>query len=229
MIEHIISIIAPHHCISCGSEDNRLVCKDCSAALPWPPPSCYRCGKPSHQGATCKVCGDSTWLTAVYARTYYSGVAKDLLWKLKFGRAKSAAHEIAQLLPSESLADAQNVLIVPLPTSTARVRHRGYDQAVLIAKAFAKIHGLPCLPVLARLGQRRQVGSGRAQRLMQTRGAYYMTKPASVKNKVVVIVDDVITTGSSLEAAAELLRAEGARCVTAITFASAVPQKDSEG
>ena len=108
---------------------------------------------------------------------------------------------------------------MPLPTATSRVRQRGYDQAALIAKAYAKAVHREYLPCLARLGQQHQRGAKRQARLEQLHQAYRATR--SVKGANVLLVDDVATTGASLQAAAQLLYQAGARRVDVIVFAQA--------
>lgn len=224
MIEYIISIIAPHHCLNCNTEANRLLCGDCIPRLHAPLPQCYRCRAQSASLAICECCAPQTVLDTLSIRTQYTGVAKELLWKLKFGRAKSAAQEIAQLLPLLADVDPQNVLIVPLPTATSRIRHRGYDQSVLIAEAFAKLHGYKSARLLARMGQQRQVGANRLERTTQAELMYRLIRPLQAQQRSIVLIDDVITTGASLEAAARLLKTAGATHVSAVVFAAAQPQ-----
>lgn len=221
MIEHIISIFAPHHCLGCGIDDNRLICSKCQSSIKSYNPICYRCDRAAEKGL-CGTCRKISPLTRVQIRARYQGLAKAILWKLKFDRAKSAAREIAQLLPTPIVALPENVLIVPLPTATSRIRHRGYDQAVLIAQAFAKRYQLSYADLLIRTGQSRQVGATRTQR-QQYAARLYRLKEADVQHMHIILIDDVITTGSSFEAAARLLLAAGASSVQALAFAHADP------
>lgn len=148
------------------------------------------------------------------ARTTYSGYAKSLVWKLKAGSARAAADEVASLLP---LIDCD--IVVPVPTASSRVRQRGYDQAVLIAKAYARRHRLPCSKHLVRQSQTRQVGASRAQRLAQLNRAFRVVNKKDLAGQRVILVDDVMTTGATLEVAARLLKAAGAKSVDAAVFA----------
>jgi ComF family protein len=125
------------------------------------------------------------------------------------------AQYMSETLPSFD----KSVFIVHVPTATARIRQRGYDQAELIAKNLARTRKLKYSPVLARLGQTRQVGAKRSSRLKQMQNAFYARKPQLIKGSHIILVDDVTTTGATLEAAARVLKLAGAKTVAAITFA----------
>jgi ComF family protein len=124
------------------------------------------------------------------------------------------------------MCDAQfekpsDIIITHVPTANSRVRLRGYDQAKLIAQHYAQATSLPHATLLARASDVRQVGASASQRKQQLRGGFRVLRPNSVQNTKILLTDDVITTGSSLEACAEALVHAGAREVHAITFARA--------
>jgi ComF family protein len=122
--------------------------------------------------------------------------------------------------PSGRQSDGQSdAVLVPVPTATSRVRARGYDQSKLLARAVARRQSLPVLNCLARHGQTHQVGATRQQRLSQLSTAFRVIRPARLAGRHVILVDDVTTTGATLELAAQKLLAAGARRVDAVTFA----------
>jgi len=225
IFDPLIALLAPHECLSCGSE-GRLVCADCRPQLTLPDKRCYKCNKPGSNMATCAVCRRDTPLTSVQAATRYTGVSKELVHKLKFGRAGSAATEIADIIADRlgldrGMAAYGDIVLVHAPTATSRVRQRGYDQSRLVARALSRRSGIPCYRLLLREGQRRQIGSDKAARRSQMQNAYHALLPQRIRGKHVLLVDDVCTTGSTLEAAAAVLKRYGARQVDGIVFAKA--------
>jgi ComF family protein len=201
LIDRILSIIAPHDCLGCGKE-GKLLCFSCLASLPEVSPKRLQ----------------SPYLTEVRSASHYKGVAKELVWKLKSSGAQEAARIMATCM-LKHFTKSKNSLIVHVPTATSRVRQRGYDQASLLARELAKQSKLPCLSCLIRTGQAHQVGAGREQRLSQLNNAFRLKSSLLIKNAHIILVDDVVTTGATLEIVASLLKQAGASKIEAITFA----------
>ncbi len=203
ILDRIFAILAPHDCLICQSEGS-LLCNSCQATLPIATPKELSCAE----------------LSLVSSATVYQGVAKDLIWKLKSSGAQEAAQIMAgcmlRLLPSRT-----NTVIVPVPTASSRVRQRGYDQAKLLARELSKLSNHRYANCLFRQGQAHQVGAGREQRIYQLQYAFSLKNDALIKNSHIVLVDDVVTTGATLEIAAKLLMQAGAATVDAIVFAQA--------
>lgn len=218
LFDLLISKIAPYDCLACGAE-GRLLCADCASGLPAVPERCYSCQTPSPGWRTCPSCQPDSLLREVRTATVYDGHAKDLIWKLKLGGARAAGRIMAErLVPLTGLSDA---IIVPVPTATRRVRQRGYDQAKLLASELSRLTGLANHDCLARQGQSHQHGLSRHQRLGRLAGSFRVVKPQLVEGRNVILVDDVVTTGATLEAAAEALTACGAAWIAATAFAVA--------
>jgi ComF family protein len=172
----------------------------------------------SQDSAVCKKCRADSRLKFVWARGQYGDVTKTLIYQLKFGRKKAAARVIARLLDESVPFLPKDTLITYVPTATSRVRVRGYDQSRLIAKELSKLRGLTMSPLLVRLGQTRQVGATRKQRIKQASNNYRLTNKR-VTGQNIVIIDDILTTGATVEAAAKLLKQAGAKQVNAAVFA----------
>jgi predicted amidophosphoribosyltransferase len=96
---------------------------------------------------------------------------------------------------------------------------RGFDQAALIARSLASKKGLTYVSALQRTTQADQIGKRRADRLKQMAGSFRMVAPAKVRGATVLLVDDVLTTGATLESAAAELRRCGAKHVDAVVVA----------
>jgi len=225
IIDSLLSLIAPHECIGCDSEGS-LLCAPCIDGLAAPVRQCYKCHIPAERFATCPDCRRESALTSVLSAVKYTGLAKDIVWKIKFGRTRSASQEIASVIVQKlslqrQLVDKQHILITHAPTATTRVRQRGYDQAALIARNVARQSNAPYIPLLARAGQQKQIGASRSQRTAQLRSAFRPLRHDRIRGAHIILIDDVVTTGATLEAAAQVLMDAGARRVDAIVFAQA--------
>lgn len=219
IVERLLSLIAPHYCRQCGTEGT-LLCPSCSTLLQSVPSRCYRCHRVTKDFRTCTKCCNKSKLYAMHANTRYAGVAKDVIYALKFERAQAAARDIA-LAVATSLPSGLEVIITHIPTAPSRVRLRGYDQAALIARELSRLTALPYAPLLARKNDTRQVGQKRASRQAQMQDAFRALHTPALQGRHIMLVDDVLTTGATCEAAARVLKATGARRVSAVVFAVA--------
>ncbi|MET0779671.1 MAG: phosphoribosyltransferase family protein [Candidatus Saccharimonadales bacterium] len=202
ILEQIISWIAPHECLACGTEGH-LLCGSCAATLP-----AARLEQ--------KILG----IQQVWPGVVYEGLAKSVVHELKFERAAAAAKDIARHIAA-GLPHHRDWLVTHTPTAPDRVRQRGYDQSRLIAQQLASCIGARYIPLLARTTAVRQVGATRQQRKQQMRMAFRPLRSQSFSQRHVLLVDDVLTTGATIEAAAAVLLSAGAAHVSAAVFAAA--------
>ncbi len=216
----LVSLVAPPSCVCCGAAGGDPLCGGCRAELPWLPQgrSCPRCALPLPCGAPCPA--RRAAFTRAYAPLAHDGPARELVHALKFrGRlalAELMAAQIAANAPRDLLAGT----LVAVPTHPSRRRARGFDQAERLAGALARRTGLPVARCLRRRGQAsRQLGATRAQRL----GARLDLEVRGMAPPVAVLVDDVHTTGRTLDACARALRSAGAAEVVAVTYARTLP------
>ncbi len=218
-LERLISVLAPHRCINCGLEGG-LLCDDCLHDAPIPKvPSCYRCNAQSDDFLTCKTCRRVTPLKHVWIVSRYEKTIKNLIWQMKFERATQAALPLARVLDTALPYFPPDTLIVPIPTATSRVRQRGYDQSKLIARELAHLRKRLYCPLLQRLGQDQQLGKSRTERLRNLQSMFRVARPRLVRGAHVVLIDDVTTTGATIEAAARILRVAGAKTIDAAVVA----------
>lgn len=217
MFERAISLVAPHVCIVCGREGT-LLCKWCAAEfVDRVPERCYRCLALSQDAQVCHVCRRQSPLGNVWVRSLYGGTVRELLYILKFGRARAAATIVASLLDESLPYFPEDTVVTYVPTATRRVRVRGYDQTRCIARELARLRGLRCRRLLIRYGQTRQVGASRAERVRQAADNYGSISTPGIRS--VLLVDDILTTGATLEAAAHVLKDSGIKHVYGAVFA----------
>lgn len=225
ILDNAIGWLAPAQCVVCGEEGASL-CLACSTSeIVAYGEHCWQCNQRSPGGRTCLNCRQNSprflWIS-----THYEGVAKKLLGVYKFKHRRSAANDIASLM-HETLLDFNNqddivrtnYLIVPVPTATTRIRQRSFDHCALLAKTLSKKLNLDYAKVLGRLGQSRQLGSKRVIRLKQVEGKFYILRPELIKNRNILLIDDVLTTGATIKAVIKEMRRAGARRIDGLVFA----------
>jgi competence protein ComFC len=221
ILENLISLVAPHNCIVCDLEGG-LLCQGClNAELTEAVSRCYRCHQASSNQAVCKNCRKTVFLSYVWAATDYGEIPKRLIHKLKFERAVAAAIPVAEKISQTLPKLPADTIICHIPPANSRVRIRGYDQAEQIAKNLAKISGLKHKNLLSRKGKSRQVGSGRTDRFKQLGDAFKITNPYTARNASILLIDDITTTGATIESAARTLKKSGAEIIDAAVFAQA--------
>ncbi len=221
LIEQFFRIVAPSNCLMCRTEGS-LLCAWCiEDALPQHQPRCYRCNALTSESSICANCKRKTALRSLWIRTEYSDTAKNLVHMMKFKYSGEAADILATELVNTIPALSPETIVVAVPTITSHVRQRGFDHTKRIVARISAMTPYSSQQVLVRMGQHRQVGSSRKQRLTEVTNSFRVKSPFVVKNCPVVLVDDVLTTGATLEAAAKALRQAGASRVDAVVFARA--------
>lgn len=217
LIDPLLATIAPHVCLACQRE-GVLLCADCLSLLPDIEPSCYRCGR-AGSWEVCDRCREYVALRSVQTMTPYESFAEALLRTYKFERGYSAYRQIARTLAGALLPS--DALLVPIPTITNHVRQRGYDHALIITQRLGRLTGLPAAQLLERTNQVSQTGKKRIERLSQLDGAIGL-RSAPPKGVKIVLIDDVMTTGATIEQCACVLGAAGAVDISAVVFARKV-------
>ena len=224
----------PHRCAHCRRDiphgDTDTLCAACTRALQTPGPLiCQRCGRVLPDGgAHCPACRGSK--AAAYkcklirSAFCFTGPARSAVYTLKYRKHAAAARfmgaQMAREIRKYPELCAVNC-IIPVPLVARRNKARGFNQSELLARELAAHLHLPAdSTALLRV---RDTGSqtrlNRAERLQNVRGAFTCTAPERIRGKTVLLVDDVCTTGATLEACATALRAAGAKRVVGFTYA----------
>jgi len=226
----------PSVCKICGAllerPGERVLCAACAAKIvPETAAACVCCGR-FFDGAggphPCAACLDAR---PPYDRHRsggrYRGELKEALLLFKYRQYRSLGKALGRfVVEATSAEDAlwRGVdVIVPVPLHRRRRRERGYDQARVLAREIGRMTGLPVAPGLLRKTRNivPQTSLERDDRRANVRGAYAAPRPGMVRGRVILLVDDVFTTGSTIGECAAVLKRSGAKAVRALTVAQA--------
>jgi len=223
----LLDAVIPPACLVCGErleDQSQVLCEACEGKISLYSGSlCKVCGSEMKE-YPCEVCAEENYAFDLARSVFrYSTPIKDLIHELKYNGYVSPAGyfalPLAELIEGdEDLQDYDYFCAVPL--HTVRKRERGYNQSDLIAYATAKLLGKPYLnPVSRRINTLSQTLLSKAGRIKNLSGAFYIKDIAAVKGKSVIVVDDVFTTGTTLNEIAKQLRLAGAERIAAVTVA----------
>lgn len=217
-LDSVASLVAPHECLSCGKEGEVLCGRCIEEYCEAPLPHCAGCRKQQDDFKVCKNCKSWLALKYVYVATAYEGIGSELVKAMKFNYRRQASEPIAKIMSGALESLDENTILCPIPTAHARIRERGFDHAKLISQNLSQILKIKSLPVLHRHTNRRQLGSSRKARFKQMESEFEVIHASFIRDKNILLVDDVMTTGATLTAAAKALRKAGASSVSAIIF-----------
>lgn len=227
LFEPLLALLVPSRCAVCEAPRVDLggggVCRSCWAALPVldAAAGCPHCALPSG-GSPCAVCRlHPPAVTRAAAFGLYAGGLRTLHHAFKFGGwdllAAPLGERLAALARSTAIASGADAL-VPVPSTRRRNRERGYDPAMLLADETGRLLATPRRALLSRTRETPpQSTLPAAERRGNVEGAFASSPRA--RGRVLVLVDDVVTTGATLFAAARALREAGARDVRALVLA----------
>lgn len=216
---------SPSRCAVCGAWPAQPVCEACVRRFAQPQARCGRCALPLPEGvSTCGAClRDAPPLDACFAAVAYAYPWSGLVGRFKFQAEPGWAASLAALLRAVPGVDSEVAgadLLLPMPLAAPRLAQRGFNQALQLARQLAV--GKTDARLLLRLRETAsQATLDRAGRRANVRGAFGIEplRAGEVQGRRVLLVDDVMTSGASLHAAAAALRQAGAQRVAAVVVA----------
>ena len=228
------SLFYPPTCVVCSGNAERLeyLCASCRSRAPRIcSPFCAKCSEPFFGAITqtfsCANCEHRILHFDCAVAAYRSrGPVRKLVHDFKYGRQRHLRFPLAEWL-GETLSDPRLRgrrfdVVVPVPLHPARERERGFNQAALLAELLARKAALPLRPVLERIRYTTtQTAYDRIERMENLHDAFRLRKNRDVRELRVLLIDDVLTTGSTLSECARVLKAAGAISVHAATAARA--------
>ena len=218
MIDRVIGWFAPHICEGCGVAGSTL-CECCNnniMAHPWL--HCVQCLglidriSRQNQGNLCHTCRRHTPFDKAFVVGERADTLERLVGNFKYLSRRDSATAMASLLSSvmpDSIPD--DIQIVFVPSSPKNIRERGFDHMKLVASQLAKQRQLAISPVIERLSNQAQHSASRAKRLKQARLTFGLNN-TSVPEQV-LLIDDIYTTGATVQTIAELLRQAGTKTI----------------
>jgi ComF family protein len=219
----------PPRCAGCGTivADVHSFCPDCWKQVDFLGHSgCETCGMPleATEQSTCGAClARPPRIARTRAAVAYDELSRSLAIRLKYGRKVAIARTMARYM-APLVSSGADRLLVPVPLHRTRLWQRGFNQSALVARELSRKLGIAADPLA--LGRIRRTpplkGMSPLQRRKTVAGAFRVREGASVAGKTVILVDDVLTTGSTAEACARTLKQAGAERVELVSWARVV-------
>jgi competence protein ComFC len=218
-----VDFLFPKWCVGCGKE-GELICYSCRRLLTRiMPPLCPRCGKPQSSGILCPSCvGWQAKIDGIRSPFKFEGVMREAIHQLKYRNLRALVAPLAKLLQDYLTANPlPGEILVPVPLHQKRLKERGYNQSNLLARELGKLINLPVVDdCLVR--QRHAPPQARTSTLDERRtnvADTFTCLDHRLKDKQILLIDDVSTSGATLDACAAALKASGATSVWGLVMA----------
>jgi ComF family protein len=218
-----LDLLFPRRCIGCGREGDFL-CPSCLKSLPKiVPPLCPRCGLPQSRAVLCSSCaGWQAEIDGIRSPFRFDGVIRQAIHELKYRNLRAIAGLFARLLNDYLSANPlPTEVVVAVPLHPKRLRERGYNQSFLLAKELAKLSKLPLIEDCL-IRERHSPPQARTANVGERRSNVanaFSCRDRRLEGKQVLLIDDVSTSGATLDACARALKKAGATTVWGVVLA----------
>lgn len=226
-----LDFLFPKYCVNCRKVGD-YICPSCFSFLSFDVSMiCLVCNKGSIDGLTHPGCKSSLSIDGAFCAVAYKGIVKKLIYNFKYKPYLSDLNKTLTELFYESIIQQeifQNVLktspiLVPVPLSKKRLRSRGYNHSRLLAEGLSKYFNLKLIEALQRIKETKsQFGLKLKDRKVNLKDAFMLNTKypsALLRSSNILLVDDILTTGSTLLEAARILKKNGAKKVYGLTLA----------
>ena len=218
-----LNLLFPQWCVGCGKEGD-FICYSCRQSLPRiMPPLCPRCGRPQPSGILCPSC--VSWqaeIDGIRSPFRFDGVMRQAIHQLKYRNLRALAQPLARLLNDYLGTNPMpGEILVPVPLHHKRLRERGYNQSSLLTKELGKLINLPIVDDCL-IRQRHAPPQARTSTVDERRSnvaGAFTCHDGRLQDKQVLLIDDVSTSGATLDACAAALKAAGATSVWGLVLA----------
>lgn len=234
----MINIISPPRCIACNDrmplDSTAMLCYDCSMEYyPNNGATCEICGKPINKNgdASCSTCKDEKiYYIKNVSRYQYKGSVKTAIQNMKFKHRQWIAFKFGNALAKtieDKYSDIKFDLILYVPMSPLNEFKRGFNQSYEMASIIGKKLKIPVSNKILykNPGRKTQSGLKRKERIQNARNAFIVRNSRLLTDKTVLIIDDVFTTGSTINECAKIIKRNGAMAVYTATLATVVPEE----
>jgi len=223
LVELVVDSFFPRRCVGCGKV-GCFLCPECLAELPrLMPPFCPRCGRPQASGIVCPRCWQRpTEIDGIRSPFRFDEVIRKAIHELKYRNLRAISTRLAELLADYLKANPlPGEALVGVPLHPRRLRERGYNQSSLLAKELGKHIGLQVIEdCLIRVKQAQpQVRAADVEERRRNVADAFVCSDESVSGKRIILIDDVCTSGATLESCAAALKNKGATSVWGLTLA----------
>jgi len=208
MIDTLLSLVAPHRCSSCG-EIGSVLCESCKHNIVSEMFSgCLLCAQPCGSRGVCGACAKATAVKQAWCVGERDGALKVLLDEYKFDSKREASRVCASLLDTVIPVLPDDIAVISIPSAPNAVRARGFDHMGRIAEEFAKARSLKRIVLLERASSATLHLLPARERVKLSSSLFRLTGQPVPRR--VLLLDDIVTTGTTMRAAAQLLRGAGA-------------------
>ena len=217
MIEELLLKVAPHLCLGCG-KIGTLLCHNCKYNIISEPfLGCILCAKVSLEG----VCAEHhTSICKAWVVSERLTVLKRVINAYKFENVKAASRVLVDLIDERLPLLPANIVIVPIPTAPSHIRQRGYDHIDILARLLAQKRKIPIASLLQRSSSATQHRLNKADRQHEAGNAFHVSEAGTIyPDTPLLILDDIITTGSTVSSAAKVLADAGAKTIFVVSLA----------